>query len=90
MKNTSVSLGPHFEGYIARQVSSGLYSSASEVIRDALRQHEMEAKKKYDEWVKYVNAAIEEGEASGVAENFDWDELLKEIHADWDAKQQAK
>ncbi len=90
MKNTSVSLGPHFEGYIADQVSSGLYSSASEVIRDALRQHEAEAKKKYDEWVKYVNAALEEGEASGIAEGFDWDELLKELNAEWDAKQQAK
>ncbi len=90
MKNTSVSLGPHFEGYIADQVSSGLYSSASEVIRDALRQHEIEAKKRYDEWVKYVNAAIEEGEASGIAKNFDPDRFLEEIHADWDKRQQVR
>lgn len=37
---TSLSLSPHFEAYIKTQVDSGRYASASEVIRDALREHE--------------------------------------------------
>ena len=34
---SSFTLGTHFEGFIRRQVSSGRYASASEVIRDSLR-----------------------------------------------------
>ena len=36
-KNTSISLGDHFEEFVAGQVVSGRYTSASEVMRDALR-----------------------------------------------------
>jgi putative addiction module CopG family antidote len=34
---SSFTLGTHFEGFIRRQVSSGRYASASEVVRDSLR-----------------------------------------------------
>ncbi|MBA3946115.1 MAG: type II toxin-antitoxin system ParD family antitoxin [Herpetosiphonaceae bacterium] len=33
----NISLTPHFEALIQEKVSSGGYSNASEVIRDALR-----------------------------------------------------
>ncbi|EKO3566623.1 type II toxin-antitoxin system ParD family antitoxin, partial [Vibrio metschnikovii] len=36
-KNTSITLGEHFDGFITNQIQSGRYSSASEVIRSALR-----------------------------------------------------
>jgi len=36
-KNTSITLGDHFESFVTTQVQSGRYGSASEVIRSALR-----------------------------------------------------
>ena len=45
-KNTSISLGNHFEDFIKEEVNSGRYSSVSEVIRSALRLLEREEKKK--------------------------------------------
>lgn len=46
-RNTSVLLGDHFEKFISEKVSSGRYSSVSEVIRTALRLLKEEAKKQY-------------------------------------------
>ena len=34
-KNTSISLGNHFEDFIREEVNSGRYGSVSEVIRSA-------------------------------------------------------
>src|SRR5699024_9474028 len=36
-RNTSISLDDHFSGFLAREVSSGRYRSASEVVHAGLR-----------------------------------------------------
>ncbi|MDT8280866.1 MAG: type II toxin-antitoxin system ParD family antitoxin [Erythrobacter sp.] len=65
-KNTSISLGDHFENYTRRKVESGEYSSTSEVIREALRLHEERSTFK-----SKLLAAIDEGLASPIDETFD-------------------
>lgn len=40
MANTSLSLGPHWENFVKREIASGRYASASEVMRAALRELE--------------------------------------------------
>lgn len=73
-KNTSISLGEHFEQFIMDKVKSGKYSSVSEVIRSALRLLENEEKKE-----KELIKALEKGEQSGLVENFDPVAHLKEL-----------
>jgi len=74
-KNTSILLGEHFENYISTKISSGKYSSASEVIRSALRLLEAEETK-----VKDLNKALSLGERSGSNKNFDPKAHLKALH----------
>lgn len=40
MATTSLSLGPHWEAFIKREIDSGRYTTASELVRDALRELE--------------------------------------------------
>jgi len=73
-RNTSILLGEYFEQFISREVSSGRYSSASEVIRTALRLLEVEESKK-----KQLAKALVLGEKSGFEKNFDPKAHLKKL-----------
>lgn len=73
-KTTSVALGDHFSAFIGRQVSTGRYGSASEVVRAGLRiLEEHEAKH------RALQSAIKMGIASGVAEDFSFDDIQREL-----------
>jgi antitoxin ParD1/3/4 len=72
-KNTSVTLGEHFEAFIASQIEGGRFASASEVIRAGLRlleEHEMK--------LTALRRALQEGEDSGFAE-YSLPGLLEEL-----------
>ncbi|MFT4567747.1 MAG: antitoxin ParD1/3/4 [Saprospiraceae bacterium] len=74
-KNTSVTLGNHFEEIIERSIESGRYSSASEVIRAGLRMVDEREQK-----ISLLREAIEVGERSGYVKNFDPVKHLAELH----------
>jgi antitoxin ParD1/3/4 len=74
-KNTSILLGDHFEEFISKEVSSGRYGSASEVVRTALRMLEVEEQKK-----EALIAALVQGEKSKRVENFDPKAHLEKLH----------
>ena len=76
MKNTSISLGNHFEQFINSQVSAGRYRNVSEVIRAGLRLLEDE-----DNKIIALRDAIQEGIDSGIACNFDPKKNLDELKA---------
>ena len=77
-KNTSILLGDYFNNFINQQVKSGKYSSASEVVRTALRILEYEESKK-DELIK----ELKKGENSGFVKDFDRDSFLKKLHQEY-------
>ncbi len=74
-RNTSISLGDHFENFVSIALKSGRYNNASEVIRAALRLLEDQEKSA----IVLENALIE-GEQSGFVINFNPDLLLEKLH----------
>lgn len=77
-KNTSITLGDHFDGFIARQVEEGRYASASEVIRAGLRMLEDSEQK-----LATLRRLLEEGEQSGTA-NYDYETFMNELDDELD------
>ena len=75
-KNTSISLGDSYLEFIDRQVAKGRFGSASEAVRAGLRLLEQQ-----ENALERLRAAIDEGYASGEAEDFDLDEFLAEMNA---------
>jgi antitoxin ParD1/3/4 len=75
-RNTSISLGDHFENFIASTVSNGRFSNASEVIRAGLRLLEDEENK-----IISLRKAIQEGIDSGISEDFEPEKFLESLKA---------
>ncbi len=72
-KNTSVTLGEHFDAFIASQIEKGRFVSTSEVVRAGLRlleEHEMK--------LAALRQALKEGEDSGIAD-YSLEGLLDEL-----------
>lgn len=69
--NTSISLDEHFAEFLAREVATGRYRSASEVVRAGLRLLEDQ-----ETQMATLRAALIAGEESGAPEPFDFDEFV--------------
>jgi antitoxin ParD1/3/4 len=73
---TSVALDEPFSDFIDRQIAQGHYKSPAEVVQAGLRLLEKQEAK-----LAALRAALIEGEESGLAESFDIEEFLAEMHA---------
>lgn len=72
-KNTSISLGTHFDEFIALQLESGRYGSASEVVRTGLRMLEEAETRR-----QLLRQLLIEGEQSGFVD-YDYNTLMEEL-----------
>lgn len=67
-RNTSVTLGEHFDKFVAEKIKGGRFQSVSEVIRAGLRKLEED------------EAKLQAGEDSPLVENFDGDSFIAAMH----------
>lgn len=75
-KNTSVTLGEHFEKFLAHQIETGRYGSASETIRAGLRLLE-----EHETKLEGLRHALIEGEQSGTCV-YSLQGILDELESD--------
>lgn len=76
-RNTSILLSDYYDNFINSQIETGKFSSASEVVRNALRLFEEQEQRK----AKLIYE-IDLGRKSPLVENFDRIEFLKKLKAD--------
>ena len=74
-KNTSILLGEYFDNFITRQLKTGRYTSASEVVRAALRMFEQEEAKRAE-----LIKELVKGEKSGFVKDFERESFICNLH----------
>ena len=67
MPTRNVNLTNELDRFVAKKVKSGRYENASEVVRAGLRTLERE-EHQYEAKIAVLKAAIDAGDASGIAE----------------------
>ena len=77
MANTSLTLGEHWERFIKGEIASGRYGSASEVVRDALRELEDRKSK-----LEALRAHLGEGAAQAARGEFVEDYSIENVIAE--------
>lgn len=77
----NVNLSPTFDTYIRKQLESGIYNNASEVIREALRL-KMQQDEIYNTKLNALRSAIIKGEQSGESTSFDIQDIIGEAKQD--------
>jgi len=82
----NISLNPHFEELVKSKVESGLYNSASEVMREALRLLE-ERDQLRELRLEELRREIQKGIDSGEATPLDMEEIKKRGRARLSAQQ---
>ena len=78
-RNTSVTLGDHFEAFVSDKIAEGRFQSVSEAVRAGLRRLEEDELK-----LEALRAKLEAGEASPLVEDFSPQRFLAEMRAKYD------
>jgi antitoxin ParD1/3/4 len=74
-RNTSVTLGDHFEKFVADKIEEGRFHSVSEAVRAGLRRLEEDELK-----LQALRARLQAGIDSPLVEDFDPESFLAELH----------
>lgn len=74
-RNTSVTLGDHFEAFITSKIEQGRFQSVSEAVRAGLRKLEEDESR-----LDVLRARLKAGEDSPAVENFDSSGFVAKLH----------
>jgi antitoxin ParD1/3/4 len=79
MPTRNVNLTQELDSFVLSRVESGRFENASEVVRAALRTLERE-ERLFEEKLAALRTAIDEGDASGVAEGDVFAQIRETLH----------
>ena len=79
MPTRNVNLTQELDRFVLSRVKSGRFENASEVVRAGLRTLERE-ERLYEAKLKALRAAIDEGDASGIAEGDVFAQVREALH----------
>ena len=74
-RNTSVTLGDHFDTFVGEKIEQGRFQSVSEVVRAGLRKLEEDEIK-----LQALREKLQAGEDSPIVKNFDGDQFIASMH----------
>jgi antitoxin ParD1/3/4 len=74
----NVNLTEELDRFVLKKVKTGRYENASEVVRAALRTLERE-EQEYEAKLAVLRAAIDEGDASGIADDGVFERVLETL-----------
>ena len=74
-RNTSVTLGQHFDEFVLKKINEGRFQTVSEVVRAGLRKLEQDEIK-----LQALREKLQAGEDSPMVENFNGKQLLADLH----------
>jgi antitoxin ParD1/3/4 len=74
-RNTSVTLGQHFDEFVLEKITEGRFQTVSEVVRAGLRKLEQDEIK-----LQALREKLQAGEDSPIVENFNGKQLLADLH----------
>ena len=74
-RNTSVTLGEHFDRFVVEKIKEGRFQSVSEIVRAGLRKLEED-----DAKLQALRLKLQAGEDSPMVENFEADHFIAAMH----------
>jgi len=73
-RNTSITLGEHFDAFVNQKIAEGRFQSVSEIVRAGLRRLEEDETK-----LEALRAKLKDGKNSPLIEDFDPQQFLAEM-----------